>query len=288
MRVRRRPRRSRAHKVRLVFGWLVIVVAVSVVVVETAGRSVTERIAEDQIRSAGVAGGVEVTIGRSWWQPSISGVLIFGTLDRVDVRLSDARLYSTPVHEADYVLNGLGLDLSIRDRTVKATSLDSGSVRVLIDPSVIATMLGSEAVVRNGKMFLNGSDAPARVRMVGTTLVIDGSDVKALSGSDSISLPVVDPQILPCTPKVRLVDPFVELSCTGNELPGVLTKSLGAGGIDGRVGPGGPGGPGNGSEPEVDSELTPPATLELPPESETTSSPGSTTDSTTSTTGGGG
>ncbi|MGB6056719.1 MAG: hypothetical protein WBF71_00535 [Microthrixaceae bacterium] len=266
---------------RLVLGWLVIAVALAVVVVETAGRNVTEGIAEDQIRAAGVAGEVEVTIGRSWWQPSIIGVLLFDTLDRVDVRLTDARLYSTQVHEADYVLKDLGLDLSIRERTVRATSLGSGSVRVLIDPSAVAKMVGGKASIQNGRLLLAGSGEPVRIRIVGSNLVLDGAAIAELSGSDSVSLPVVDPQILPCTPKVRIVDRFIELSCAGNRLPGVLASSLGVIASGGPVGPGGPGGEtGPGAEwPPGGDELAPPATLELPPPTEdspTTDAPDST------------
>lgn len=272
-------------------GWLVIAVALGVVVAETAGRGVTERIAEDQIRAAGVAGGVEVTIGRSWWQPSIVGVLLFDTLDRVDVRLTDARLYATQVHEADYVLKDLGLDLSIRERTVRAKSLGSGSVRVLIDPSTVAQMVGRKASIRNGRLHLVGSDQPVRIRIIGTELVLDGPAIEGLSGSDSVSLPVVDPQILPCTPKVRIVGRFIELSCTGNRLPGVLTTSLGEidnggpGGPGVPTGPGGETGPGTEWPPGGDDELAPPATLELPPPSKgspTTDGPGTTDTTTTS------
>lgn len=276
---RRGGRRSPAGRVRLVLGWLVIAVAMTVVVVETAGRRATEGIAEDQIRAAGVAGEVEVTIGRSWWQPSIIGVLLFDTLDRVDVRLTDARLYSTQIHEADYVLKDLGLELSIRERTVGATSLGSGSVRVLIDPSTVAQMVGGSASIQNGRLRLAGSGEPVRIRMVGSNLVFDGAAIAELSGSDSVSLPVVDPQILPCTPKVRIVDRFIELSCTGNRLPGVLTTSLGVLDSGGPAGPGGHGGPGGetgpGAEwpPGGDDELAPPATLELAPSTKDSPTP---------------
>ncbi len=243
-------------RIRRILGWAVILVAVSVVVVEAAGRSVAERIVENQIRTSGVAGGVDVTIGRSWWQPSIVGVLLFDTLDQIEIRLNDARLYSTRVAEADYVLTGLDLDLSFRDRTAGVRSIGSGSVRVLIDPSAIAVMVGGGAEIRDGSLYLGGSEKPSAVRISGSDLVVEGDAVKKLVGSDSITLPVADSQILPCSPEARLVDRYVELSCTGNTLPGVLSTSLSSNA---------------GDLPTVDqSELTPPATLELPPSSTTT------------------
>lgn len=261
----RRGSRSAWGRLRLALSWLVIAVAIVVVVVEVAGRAVTQRIIEDQIRASGVAGGVDVTIGRSWWQPSIVGVVLFETLDKVEVRLTDARLYSTHVDEADYVLNELGLDLSIANRKVSVQSLGSGSVRVLIDPSALARMFGVDATIRDGRLFVAGSDTPARVSISGTDLVIEAAAIASPDGSHSISLPVVDPAILPCTPKVRLVDRFVELRCTGTRLPGVLATSLAAeSGSD--IGPGGD----QNLPPLDETELPPPATLELPGSTSTT------------------
>jgi hypothetical protein len=61
---------------------------------------------------------------------------------------------------------------------------------------------------------------------------------------------VVDPQLLPCTPAVRVIDDLVELSCKGDTLPGILERSLGTSGTT--------------LPPSPPTELEPPATLEVP------------------------
>src|SRR3954470_9605704 len=116
---------------------MVLGVGLVVIGLEVGGRLLNQRFAEDQLRDAGVAGEVEVTVGRSWWRPSVIPAFLTGDLDRVSVRLEDAELYSMPVLEADYVLEDLGVDVSLGDRSITATSLGSGSVRLLVDPREI-------------------------------------------------------------------------------------------------------------------------------------------------------
>ncbi len=231
---------------RLAVAALVLVV-LGVVAIEWAGRSLTERFAEEQLREAGVAGGVEVTVGSAWWRPSVLPALLTGDVDRVSVRLQDAQLYSLPVVEADYVLEDLAIDVSVADRTVTATSLGSGSVRVMVDPAAIAQALGTSAEPREGGLVLGPQGTPATLRVVGRDLVVTSPAIATPDRSTSFR--VADPQLLPCEPQVELHDDLIELSCTGNVLPGVLERSIGTSGVSGEA-------------PSAD--LPPPATLEQP------------------------
>jgi hypothetical protein len=231
---------------RLALGFLALVL-VAIVAVEWSGRELTQRIAEDQLRDAVVAGGVEVTVGRSWWQPSVLPALLTGDVDRLEVQLRDAQLYSLPVAEADYVLEDLTIEVSIGDRTVRATSLGSGSVRVLVDPSAIAQALGTDARVVDGAVVLGPDRVPAELQIVGRNLVVTSPALDAAGGTTQFQ--VVDPQLLPCEPQVSVRGQLVELSCEGDDLPGVLERSIGTGGV-------------SGAEPPT--QLEPPATLEVP------------------------
>ncbi|MEX0768159.1 MAG: hypothetical protein WD029_06785 [Microthrixaceae bacterium] len=195
--------------------------------VEIGGRVVTEKFSEDQLRNAGVAGGVEVTVGNAWWQPSILPAIVGGRVDQIAIRLDQAKLYSLPVAEADYLLNDLQIDLSLRNAKVVASSLGSGSVRVLIDPGQIGALVGVPAQIKDGELLLGSPLESAQLSIQGNDLIIDSPQLRA--AGQVTALTVTDPQLLPCTPKVRILRDKVELACTGNSLPGVLRNSIGVG-----------------------------------------------------------
>jgi len=195
--------------------------------IEVGGRVATEQLAEDQLRAAGVGEGVAVTVGKAWWQPSILPAIFSGRVDQIAIRLDKAKLYSLPVTQADYILNDLQVDLSLRTAKVVASSLGSGSVRVVVDPSQIGALVGVPAQIRDGVLLLGSPLEPAALSLQGNDLMIDSPQLRA--AGQLTSLQVADPQLLPCDPQVRIVGNMVELACTGNSLPGVLRNSIGVG-----------------------------------------------------------
>jgi hypothetical protein len=148
-------------------------------------------------------------------------------VDRIAIRLQDAKLYSLPVTQAEYILNDLQIDLSLRTAKVVASSLGSGSVRVLIDPSQIGALVGVPAEIRDGVLLLGSPLEPAELSLQGNDLIIDSAQLRA--AGQVTSLQVADPELLPCDPQVRILGEMVELACTGNSLPGVLRNSIGVG-----------------------------------------------------------
>lgn len=227
---------------------LAAVLLVLATAAELGGRVAVERISEDRLRRAGIAGDVDVTVGRSWWRPSVVPALVGGELDRVSVRLRDATMHSARVEQGEYVLEGLAVAISLRGRTVGATSLERGGVSMLLDPASIAADLGVHAVVEGGRLLLGRDQLPATLAVEGDDLVVRGDAVP----DGSASMPLVDPAVFPCTPEVRVTEDRVLLHCTGNRLPGVLGEPLGP---DGDVVPD--------DLPLAPVELEPPATLEL-------------------------
>ena len=220
-------KQSKAKTARKVLMGLALLVLVVAICVEIGGRMATEKIAEDQLRSAGVAGGVEVTVGESWWRPTVLSAIFTGQVDRIAIDLQNAKLYSLPVAQAEYILNDLQIDLSLRTAKVVASSLGSGSVRVLIDPSQIGALVGVPAEIRDGVLLLGSPLEPAELSLQGNDLIIDSAQLRA--AGQVTSLQVADPELLPCDPQVRILGQMVELACTGNSLPGVLRNSIGVG-----------------------------------------------------------
>jgi hypothetical protein len=235
--------------VRILRGVALLLLLVAVLA-EVGGRLAVESIAEQRLRDAGVAGGVEVVVGSAWWRPSVVPTLFGADLDRVAVHLRDARVYSLSVSEADYVLEGLGVAISVRQRTIGASSLDEGTVRLLADPASMARDLGYEVVVEGDRVLVGPDRDPAVLQVEGDDLVVTSAALAPEGGSTR--MPVVDPAVLPCAPSVRVVDGFVELRCSGDRLPGMLGEPLGPRVRDV---------PDDGADVPV--ELHPPVTLEL-------------------------
>lgn len=227
---------------------LAAVLLVLAVAAEVGGRIAVERISEDRLRDAGVAGEVDVTVGRAWWRPSVLPAVLGARLDRVTVQLRGAELNAVQVDEADYVLDGIDVAVSLRAGTIGASSLDRGSVTMVVDPASLAADLGVAAVVEDGRLLVGPERRPASLSVEGDDLVVTGDAVP----EGSTSLPLVDPAVFPCTPAIRLVRDRVLLECSGSRLPGVLADPLGP---DAEVVPD--------DLPLAPVELEPPATLEL-------------------------
>ena len=200
-----------------------VVLLVGVVVIEVVGRRVAEDVAASELERQGVAD-AQVSIG-TWWRPSVLSAVVLGDLDRVQVQLEDAQVSGIQVLEADYDLEGLRVDVDVLDGTVAITELERGSFRVLVDPATFGAQLGVEVVAEDGELRIGPGRAPATLRMEGDQMVIDSAslDEQGIDGR----LAVADRRLLPCDPTPRVVLDLVELSCTGDRLPGILDSSLG-------------------------------------------------------------
>lgn len=233
--------------------WALVVLVVVLVAAELGGRIAVERIATDRIRESGIAGEIDVTVGRSWWRPTVVPALFGGQVDRAEVRLRDADVNLLAVRSADYVIEGLDVAISIRHRTIGATDLDRGTYRLSVDPADIGAGLGVAATAEDDRLLVGPDRDPATLAVEGSDLVVT-SEAFAQDGG-SMRLPVVDPSVLPCTPDVRVAGGLVELWCSSGELPGILRTPLGTGAS----------GDDPGDVPSGPVELEPPASVELAP-----------------------
>ncbi len=263
-------RSRRRWPLRLAIG-LVALVALGVVAVEWLGRVGVDRLAEDRIARDVPSESVDVVMGSAWWRPTIIPAA-FGDVDRISVRLVGADLAGFPVAEVDYVLEGIEGNVSVADRRVGVESIDRGSVRMLVDPAAIAAALGTSAELVDGQLLVGPDRVPASVEMVGDDLVVSvGGD----SGVPDQVIPVVDDWLMPCRPEVRLGNRYLELSCEGDRLPGVLGGTFSADDLRG-----------TGGEKDRSAERPPPDLL--PPETIDRGTGGGTIDSPEGEGGGGG
>jgi hypothetical protein len=235
----------------------VVVLCVGLVVVEVVGRRVAEGVATAELARQGIDD-AQVSIG-TWWRPSVLSAVLLGDLDRVHVRLDDAQVSGVDVLEANYDLEGLRVDVDVLNGDVAITELSKGSFRVIVDPATFGAQLGVEVAAEDGVLLIGPDREPATLRMDGAELIIDSDHLRA-QGIDG-RLAVADRRLLPCDPTPRVVFDVVELSCTGDRLPGILDSSLGQP-ID---------------VPPPPAQLEPPATLERDPTTITTTTTPTTT-----------
>ena len=246
-------RSRRRWPLRLAIG-LVALVALGVVAVEWVGRAGVDRLAADRISRDVPAESVDVVMGSAWWRPTIIPAAALGDVDRISVRLVGADLAGFPVAEVDYVLEGIDGTVSVAERRVSVESIDRGSVRMLVDPAAIASALGTSAELVDRQLLVGPDRVPASVQMAGDDLVVSVGDG---SGVPDQVIPVVDDWLMPCRPTVRLGNRYLELSCEGDRLPGVLGGTFSADDLRG-----GSGGQKDGSAERPPTDLLPPETVD--------------------------
>jgi len=198
-------------------------VLLALAVVERFGRSYAEGQIAERLQASGVTGDIGVTVGSSWWRPTVLPALVTGDLDQVTVTVDSGSLLGLPVDDVHYVLSGLHGDVSLLNGSVVVRSLDRGTFVMRVPASVIGESLGVPVSVRDGELVAGDDPQPLDVRVDGDSLVFSGA---ALGDRGPQSLPVVDPYVLPCRPAVTVAGEALRLACSGNQVPGILDAPL--------------------------------------------------------------
>ena len=199
-------------------------VLLALVAVERFGRTYAEGEIAGRLRNGGVTGDIGVTVGSSWWRPAVLPALVTGDLDRVEVDVANGSLAGVRVDSARYVLSGLHGVFPPFNGTVAVRSLDRGSVVMRIPPEVIGQSIGVPVVVRNGDLLAGDPLAPLDVQVVGDSLVFSGRALASQGRPQPV--PVADPYLLPCRPRVGVARGALQLACTGTTVPGILQAAL--------------------------------------------------------------
>jgi hypothetical protein len=207
--------------VAIVAGALVL----ALVVVEHGGRLIAQRVTASELRTAGIQD-AQVRIGAAAWRPTLVPALLGGELDRVQVRLRDTSVSGVTIRSADYVLERLTVDPDLSDATVRVRSLGDGWFRLRVTPDAVAEQLGVDAAIERGRLVLGPDREPAKLRVERGQLLVESAFLRR--EGIAADLLFIDSRVLPCDPEVTVVADLVELSCTGDRLPGLLDSSLGA------------------------------------------------------------
>lgn len=182
----------------VVVGGLVLVVGV---VAELAAPRLVEAGIEETVRShTDDAARVEA---RAAGSPFLPRLLLDGVVERVEVTLTELGGQQLAVGTVSLTADGIQLDRAAMYRgEVEVTAIDTGTVTLLLDEAELSDALGVPIDLD-----------PRVVELAGTALEIAGRGV--------LDVPL-DAEVMPCTPELEVEPPYVRLSCTFDEIPGVL------------------------------------------------------------------
>ncbi len=219
----RRRRRSGTAAV-VIAALLVSVTVFGVLGIELVGRRVIERSAADMLAQQGVDD-ASVRLGGPWWRPVVLTALLGGTVDEVAVDLSGTDVAGVQVARARYVLEDLEVAPDLAARSLGVSSIRRGSFRLLLAPDAVGEELGVEVRVVDGRLVVGPDDEPAKLRVEGEELVLESPYLQRMGHPPRMA--ALSARLLPCPPETVIVDGYIALVCSGDDLPGVLDQSLG-------------------------------------------------------------
>lgn len=174
---------------------VVAIVAVLVVVAEVAAPMLVEaRIEQRVAERTGEGIAVDADAGSF---PFLPGVLGEGRVDRLAVTLTELGGIELPLAEVTLALEGVRLDREALTRgEAEVVDVDRGRATAVLDTGVLGSDVGAGAVdVTGGMVSVAGLQAP------------------------------VPTDLVPCAPEVASGDEGTTLTCTFEEVPGLLARA---------------------------------------------------------------
>jgi hypothetical protein len=169
--------------------------------------------------------------------PFLLGVLWSGSVDRLEVELTDVKQAGLEVEKIDLVIDELRIDkdLLMDEKKLAVTGIDRAEVVGRISGEAVSQVIGEQVVFdgKTAKVAVHGMkvDATFVVKKRKVTVSLSAKDVppeiaaKYLSGPLVFELP--GEQVLPCEPGLAVVDSRLELRCSVTELPPSVKQALG-------------------------------------------------------------
>lgn len=183
--------------VRRIIGALVLLLVLAVVAVEVLAPPVIEQRVEARVRtSTASVVGVEAQLNSF---PVLTRALATERVESLDVRLEEVATRQIPIAELTFGLRGVIID---RDELLR------GRLRIRdIERAVLRAELREQAVGELLGVELDVSDLAGRVGLPA-----------------GVALPS---ELMPCAPQIAVEESVVVLTCSVDDLPGVLVRALG-------------------------------------------------------------
>jgi hypothetical protein len=141
--------------------------------------------------------------------PFLPALLLRGHIEHLDVTLREVAGAQLPIGTVTLQIDGIHLDRGAMYRgEVDIDELERGTVVVELEEQELAALLGVPVDL--------DSDLVEQV----------GGAVQVAAAGVGERIPVPD-ELLPCAPDLDVDPPYVRLSCTFDEVPGVLRTAIG-------------------------------------------------------------
>jgi hypothetical protein len=163
--------------------------------VEQTVRSNTRDVAHVQAHASGT--------------PFLPALLMRGNVEHLEITLREVGGAPLPIGTVALQVDGIHLDVGSMYRgEIEVEDVEQGTVMVELEEQELAALLGVPVDL--------DSDLVEHV----------GGAVEVVAAGVSDRIPVPD-DLLPCAPDLEVDPPYVRLSCTFDEVPGVLRAAIG-------------------------------------------------------------
>ena len=205
-------------KLLIVLAILAVIAALALVglaYADVEAREYAEQEAERRLAAAvPMAAGADVEIDAF---PFVGWVLVDGSVERLDVELTDLSSEGITVERISLAVDGLELDRDklLEDRTLAIIGLKRAQLQASITSDAVNRVTPVPTRIRGGKVEVDykGHTFEGTIRLQGHDVMIGVPGIKELR------VPLPDKKFLPCDPEINLDGDRLRVACTLHELP---------------------------------------------------------------------
>lgn len=195
---------------------LLLLVAIAVVA-DRLLLAAAEDEAERRIDAAIDADDVRVEV-RSL--PFLPRLVADGQVERIDVEVDDLTQSGVTFAEIAVRLEGLEIDRDeARARRIVVESIERGTARVVLGQGELSDLVGVTVSLGDGTVTVGGITVTAPAFSVSGAELFIG-----LEGVGGVTIPLPTADLVPCSLDVAVVPGALELTCTLDEVPTLLTR----------------------------------------------------------------
>jgi hypothetical protein len=219
----------------IIVGVLLAILIVAGWYVDRTARQMAESEASKRILEVlPGTGKAEVTIESF---PFLLGVLWSGSVDRLNVELTDVNQAGLEVEKITLVVDELRIDkdLLMDEKKLAVTGIARAEVVGRVTAEAVSKVVGEKVILDGNKaqVVARGMkvDAKFEVKKRRVTVSLSSKDVPAEIAKQYLGKPLVfalpGEEVLPCEPGLAVVDSRLELRCSVTELPASVKRALG-------------------------------------------------------------
>jgi hypothetical protein len=157
--------------------------------------------------------------------PFLGRLLVQGSVSELDVTFRNVTGHGIDVAHLRFEAKGLELDRGVlfSRRNVRVRDVDRVTAEATITEEQIREVTGADVRLADGRATVSAGGATATA----TIKVIEGRVRMEVGSLPAVSIPIPDADLLPCAVEAEVVEDALVLSCTAEELPGIVVDAIG-------------------------------------------------------------